>query len=118
MQPILRTVLLLFFTALIATSISARSLSGYESVRTKRQLGDIYLAAHRADMSLAKQLQPNGCSQIGCGLIDFASSGKKKRSDDYKPYSEEEMRRAQLIHQVLQSLQLTSNDLSDQMSAQ
>nr|AHB62379.1 QSGamide neuropeptide precursor [Platynereis dumerilii] len=46
--------------------------------RLKRQIGDLQIAHHQAQIGLKHW--PKGCVEIGCGLFDIAASGKRKRS--------------------------------------
>ncbi|ELT91968.1 hypothetical protein CAPTEDRAFT_228726 [Capitella teleta] len=84
MPGILKLLVVCIFSILLVVGpISARGVPETDvgTRRTRRQMGEVHLGAHRARLSMKQQLTPNGCREVGCGLIDFALSSRTKRAN-------------------------------------
>ncbi|BFZ04149.1 hypothetical protein BsWGS_07187 [Bradybaena similaris] len=97
MHKIQMSILLAFLCFLLATFTHSAAVSEATRSRSRRQSADVRLAEYLAWIALNGK-QP--CSQVACGVVDVAASGKKKR--DYQPLSVSDEERYNLLKYLIQ----------------
>jgi len=102
MKQATQVCVMVLLTALLVSCISARSLTGYERSRTRRATSDQRMAELQALIALSRD-------GVGHGMFNPLEIGKKKRSEGFEGYGDNDMSQSQLIQKFLQSLHSDSN---------